>query len=660
MVYLITNNPDGFKRNPTYIIESPQVVVDYLKGVAEVSLDLETTGFDCHTSKITCLQVGDEVNQYVVDLASVPISLFKYLLENLTVLGQNLKFDLRFLYVNNIWVTKIYDTFVAEKILTCGLKIAKADLKTLVEAYCGETLNKEVRTDITKKKLSPSVIAYAADDVKYLFKIRKAQLEKASPEQQDLLKVIDLENLFTPALAYIEFSGFKLSKEKWEEKMAKDLQNYDRALAALNNWIFENNQTDHIDKQLDMFTPQVCTINWSSPKQTLQFFQKYGLDLSTKEYGKFSTEETVIGKYAKEHEIVAIYLEYKKYEKVVGTYGNSFINQINPITNRIHSQFKQIMSTGRISSGGKDMVTKKSTINLQNIPSDKETRACFVAEKGNTLIISDYAGQEQIVLANYCLDEALLKFYDEGLGDMHSYVAALIYPELQGLSLEEIKEKHRDKRGAAKSVGFSINYGGSGMTIAEDLGVSKEAGDKIYNAYLEAFIGLKDYFTICKNQGLKDGYVLISEITNRKSYFYHHSTYKQYDKLINKKYWEQYRKLRESGDPKFAEMRYEVKQYFKFKGEIERACLNFPIQGRSAEISKMACVYVFKWIIKNNYMGIIKFCNAVHDELVLECPLELSEETARVVKLAMVQAGKPYCKRVPLTAEPEQSDFWKK
>lgn len=95
--------------------------------------------------------------------------------------------------------------------------------------------------------------------------------------------------------------------------------------------------------------------------------------------------------------------------------------------------------------------------NMQNVPSDARTRSCFQSEEGNVLIVSDFSGQEQIVLANKSLDTDLLYFYSSGLSDMHSFIASKIFPELEGLTLDEIKDNHKGKRQIAKGAGFAIN-----------------------------------------------------------------------------------------------------------------------------------------------------------------------------------------------------------
>jgi len=598
MIYLITNNPEKFPLNPIYRFGTKDMVLAFISANTEIPIDGETRGFDPYTKNLLSLQIGDETNQYVIDCESMSIEWLKAPLESKVLLGQNLKFDLKFLYHQGIYPQKIYDTFVCEKVLNCGLDQVLANLDALTERYVGVRLDKSVRVNIPKEGLSPRVIAYAADDIKYLPKIKAEQLKVA--QEKDLTEVIKLENAFTPALAYIEYCGFYLNADKWRAKMAKDSANLIKLEADLNAWVKDNNLQKHIDQQLDIFQEQKVTINWSSPKQIIDLFEGIGINCTTVVGGvpKKSVEESVIKKYTKEFPIVKMYLDFKKAEKLTSTYGQNFLEQINPVTGRVHTNFKQILDTGRTSSGGKDRDRKINLINFQNIPKDPETRACFEAQsENNTLIIADYSGQEQIVLANMSLDPVLLEFYDKGLGDMHSFVAGKMYPEISGLSLYEIKENHSDKRQSAKSVGFAVNYGGEGSTIAENMGVSKEEGDKIYNAYFEAFPGLKGYFDKAKQQGLNDGYILISPLTRRKSYLHYYDKYVELANKMDKKYWTRYRKERDEKSEYFSYMRKEVKDYFFYKGEIERKALNFPIQGQSAEIVKMATIYFFKWIL---------------------------------------------------------------
>lgn len=430
-------------------------ILDYFKEHTHVQFDLETSGFDPYTSKILCFQIGDKETQFVCDPTF--INKFKSFLEDKILVGHNIKFDLKFLNIFGIFPTKVYDTFIAEYVLTQGID-KRRNLAAVLYERLGINLDKSIRENIFEKGLTSEVIKYAANDVKYLDDIREQQIKEA--EEKDLLKKLRLENSFVPVLAYIENCGLKLDVEKWKIKIIKDKENLLKAKKVLDEWIIKNNIKEWVNTQLNLFsTEQEVTINWNSPNQVAVLFKQLGVPIEYKDGDKIkvSVGNVNIAKYEKDFPIIKIYLDYKKVEKLVGTYGENFFSHINPITGRVHTNFKQLMDTGRLSSGGKNRKTKEEYINFQNIPSDKFTRSCFIAEKGNTLLISDYSGQEQIVLANNSLDKNLLHFYDSGFTDMHSFVASKMFKHLADLDLDTIKNEYKEERQLAKGAGFAIN-----------------------------------------------------------------------------------------------------------------------------------------------------------------------------------------------------------
>ena len=103
-------------------------------------------------------------------------------------------------------------------------------------------------------------------------------------------------------------------------------------------------------------------------------------------------------------------------------------------------------------------------------------------------------------------------------------------------------------------------------------------------------------------------------------------------------------------------------QYISMKkGEIERMSLNYPIQGESAEITKLSCIYFWEnYLVPGKLLFTVKFVNTIHDENLVECPEGLAQEVADELKKAMVNAGAKFCKRVPLKAEPCIEKYWKK
>ena len=111
------------------------------------------------------------------------------------------------------------------------------------------------------------------------------------------------------------------------------------------------------------------------------------------------------------------------------------------------------MVTLRLSCGGGE-----SGVNIQNLPSDAETRSCFVAEEGNVWISCDYQSQESRLIASIANDKAMIDLFENGCGDVHSLVAKMSYPDIiQDTPVEEIKAKFKHYRQEAKGIEFTIN-----------------------------------------------------------------------------------------------------------------------------------------------------------------------------------------------------------
>jgi DNA polymerase I-like protein with 3'-5' exonuclease and polymerase domains len=177
----------------------------------------------------------------------------------------------------------------------------------------------------------------------------------------------------------------------WLEKSNNDLKKLNSIREELDEMLLqyciENNYYEFL-KQPDLFNSNYSAgINWNSQKQIIPMFETMGLDLLVKDKKtgnyKKSIESNVLKNYS-DKPFIKKFLEYQKAQKLVSTYGLEFMNNINPVTGRIHPNFTQIMNTGRLSSGG------GGSINLQNIPRGKE-RDCFTVDKDNLFIVADYA-----------------------------------------------------------------------------------------------------------------------------------------------------------------------------------------------------------------------------------------------------------------------------
>lgn len=652
MVYVIDFVDEDFK---TCSIED---CLEDLNEFEELQMDTETTGLFFQKHDIKCFQLGTGINEYVIHPQY--LQQFKDLLETKLLILHNAKFDLKFLYKHNIFPNRVYDTYVAECVLYCGDSFHRKALNIVAKKRLGIDLDKSIRKGIAEKEIKGEVIQYAADDVKYLQKIKKHQLIEA--KEKDLIKCINLENDFVIALAYLEFCGIKLDRNKWQKKMKLDQEKLIEARKLLDQLIFSKDLTKYIDYQLSLFDEGIGTrINWDSPKQVIELFTGLGIDCweTVKGVRKQSASAKSIEKYQEEFPFIKDYLHYKELQKVVGTYGNSFIKQIDPNTGRIYTQFSQIMDTGRTSCGGKNKETKEEFINLQNLPNNKETRTCFVSEEGNVIVDADYSSMEIVVLTNKSMEPGLLEFFDNGFTDFHSFNAIKIYPELKEKTFEQVKKDYNILRQNAKVGGFTVSFGGVGKTVSDNLKISLEDGERFYKLYFEAFPGLKNHYKKCEEQVYRDGYILIDERNKRKCFIYNHNRFKSLQKEINKSFWEKYRILKENPDSsEFITAKEKVREYFSIKGDISRKAYNFPIQGTAASIAKIAGIKFFKWIKDNNFLNIVKIVSFIHDQYLVECPKELEKETKTALIQVMEDAGAMYFKRVPLRASAEIDVCW--
>ena len=174
MIYLVTNQQSLFTA-AGYSMATVEESIEYLKTLEVIGFDTETRGMDPYTKDLLSMQLGDEQRQYVVDCSNVDPKLYKELLESKVLIMHNAKFDLRFLYYYSIVPTKIFDTFLVERILTTGLDTVRRSLDAVVYRYCKIELDKTIRGNIHREGLSTRVIKYAADDVKYLHQVKRKQ-----------------------------------------------------------------------------------------------------------------------------------------------------------------------------------------------------------------------------------------------------------------------------------------------------------------------------------------------------------------------------------------------------------------------------------------------------------------------------------------------------
>lgn len=609
MIYFVTGERKLFEfPEAKYKCISVEESFNILEPLQIVGLDTETTGTEIWQGRLLTLQLGNKENQVVIDCLTVDVKKYKdYLESDRLFIIHNAKFDLRWLYKEHIVVRNVYDTYLAEKILFLGFPpgIVSLSLQACCDRYLGIYLDKTVRGQI-HAGMTEEVIVYAANDVVHLEDIMNLQLNTINARGQKV--ALDIENEFVRVLAYIEFCGIKLDPVKWKAKMDKDAERLRVAEQKLNEWVVDyvmkKGDTSNIARNYDtnrrgkkakladnvyvvipspsLFSeydtgPQ-CIINWNSSKQVIRLFEELGFDLLVKDKktGKMkkSVESKFIELQANKSTIVPLYLEYSAAFKVVTSFGQNFLDAINPVTHRIHPTFNQMMDTGRLScgSGGKgkggktkdddvaeeedgskdtSIQSNDKSVNVQQLPATEETRAAFVPEKGYMLIDCDYGDQEGHVFTELSNDREWIAFYnDPNQRDGHSFVAKMCFPkDLDGVEEKDVKKVRKDLRSLAKKARFCFNYNGQAPTMATNCNIPIDFATEIYNNYFKRFNGIASYFKVQKRDMWDRGYILISKITGLRAYIYDYPILKGIERRKNgmEDFWDIYKASRDSG-----------------------------------------------------------------------------------------------------------------
>lgn len=292
--------------------------------------------------------------------------------------------------------------------------------------------------------------------------------------------------------------------------------------------------------------------------------------------------------------------------------------------------------------------------NIQQLPHDKITRACFTATGENLWVSCDYSAQEGRVQGDIYQDEAILKMYKEGI-DGHSMYAKIFFKdELKDIDVHDVKKLRPDLRTKAKSPEFALAYGGGYTTIMEQLKCSEEEALTIVKNYEEGFKGTTEFAKKGSAFVRKNGYILMCPLTGHKMYWWDHKDWVERQKSFTSEFWEEYRLRHKGTGDTIAK---EVSMHFRAASKWDRLARNAPPQGTSACMTKEATTNIFNWIVDNGYFGVILCCALVHDETNWEFPKEI-KEFPDIVKTLMEQSAAKYCKSIEIPAEASVGDHW--
>lgn len=338
-----------------------------------------------------------------------------------------------------------------------------------------------------------------------------------------------------------------------------------------------------------------------SPKQLGDIlFDKLGYKGGKKgKSGQYSTDVSVLEKLAAEGAPIArLVLEWRQLSKLKSTYTDALQNAINPATGRVHTSYSLVgAQTGRLSS---------TDPNLQNIPIrtaiGRQIREAFVPEPGNVLLAADYS-QIELRLAAHMADVASLKEAFAHGEDIHARTAREMFGEVT-----------RDTRARAKTINFAILYGISRWGLAARLEVPPEEAQAMIDTYFQRFPGIQRYIMETLESVRAKGYS--ETLFGRKTWF----------------------------------PRINSKNQAERQGS-ERAAINAPIQGTSADIIKRAMARMLPALAEAGLHD-VRMLLQVHDELVFELPETRIEVATPIIRQVMSDAALPaVALAVPLGVE---------
>lgn len=591
----------------------------YCESKTVLGVDTETEGFDFTCKKLIMFQIGDKDRQYVIDTRDVDIEPLREVLESNKIVKvlHNAKFDYKFIKRwAGISMEEMYDTFLAERVINCGKQDYGYSLARCVERYLGLTLDKETRNKFVGLKGQPFTvdqIQYGANDVVYLLDIREKQLVKI--HSLELHNVASLENKVVKVFSEIEYEGLMIDEDKWTAMAEDNVKLAFEQELKLDDMVLAHPLLTkyHMPVQVDMFAPmdevRKTHINWGSPSQTLALFQNLVPELEDVNGKK-------LNKHRYKHKLIDEYIRYKERTKLANAYGTKFFNYVN-CDGKVHTNFSQILDTGRVSS---------SKPNMQQIPSDNTFRNCFVTEPGWVFVSSDYSSQELNVIAYGSQDPVWLDALERGL-DLHGVCADLVFEDKWRHADADEKKKLRTQ---IKAINFGLAYGMGPFKLADTLQISKGEAEALIEKYFTEFPNIRDFLTKLGTFGTRNGYIRTFKPFKRRRWF---DTW--YPKI-----WDDRSKLQEFGS-------------------IERASKNTPIQGSSADMTKLALIYIFDEI-QQNWKGDVKIVMTVHDQIDTVCRQEIAESWAVKMTELMEKAAIKIIPNGLLKADTNISETWEK
>lgn len=616
--------------------------LENLKAVSKLCLDTETTGLQPRIAEPRLVQLCDTTpgnkdrNIYVLDLFKTKVTdRLKELIESRELLIlHNANFDLQFLlYLGIDYRNKIFDTYIAERVLRSGFKekryspkIGKeyfADVSCSLKAVAARRLELDLSkdqqiSDWSKNELDLEQVKYSATDVDILPDIAADQIREL--KEENLMHIYGMESKCIRPVARMCSTGFGVDLEKMqalklkiEEKLEKKVREF---VYSLDERLPEDQKLPRgADGEIAIGVTKGTKekkFNPGSTKQVIKACQACGislpLDAST---NKPVLNQIALAEFDSQDPTILLYREQTKVQ-TEKEHVEKLLSNVNPITHRIHSGYNQVgANSGRFTSSGatKTRAKEKKTVfavNIQQIPRSKDFRSCFIPEKGYKLVICDWSQIELRLGAQLINIPQMREAFNKNI-DLHTLTASLIYK----LNIEDVPDELRQE---GKTLNFALLYG----------------------------MGYRKYKTYTAQSGK-----IISLSEAKVAHAAFHAAYPRL------RAWHQERAALVQDGWAYVRTAVGRRRLLSYDDTTMMCCANTLIQGSGADILKIAMAELDQHLNDD-----VRLVACIHDELVLEVKEELAETYKEVLQTIMIDAAKTVLVDVPSKADAKIGNSW--
>lgn len=419
------------------ILRDSAALADVYRPDEWVALDLETSGLSPWQSKTAVVSLYGEESQtpavfHVRGQLPEPLRAWLSDPRRIFITHNGVGFDILFLAQAgvNVYGPEWYDSLIAESaLLAAGRHRASVSLRA--------TLARRLKKEIDKSQqlstwmapiLTEEQIAYCADDVQHLPKLRNTQLKKAATDGK--LEALATEAEIIPVVVAMAINGLPVDRRLLNAYLDEQRLDESATAAALR--------------------AELGAINLDSPLQLKKALAARGVDLPSTASSTLSEVAQLGGTGGA---LAQLLLDYRYSRQRLKLYSEEWLGKHVQKDGTIKARFWQCgTDTGRFSS---------TDPNLQQIPRDM--RWVFRAPEGFKLISADYSQIEIRVAAALAQDEAMARALEAE--DVHGQVASLAF----GIAPEALT---KEQRTLAKAMSFTWLFCGGVKRFAQNVRIS--------------------------------------------------------------------------------------------------------------------------------------------------------------------------------------------